>query len=226
LPSVFFVSAAFVTPGSLPVDNLLCRLVRTVGVAAVERELTGAAARTTGVDGLLGVVAGLPYARRAQLGDELAERFEVDRAALRAESGLFLDRGELPRLADFRCEVGNHTHSHLFCRAIADQAAGEVELVEHRRLLEQWSGAPVRAFSYPYGRRRDATPLVEDLLARSGHEASFLVESRPNRRRPVGATWNRVSLQDRPVARLGVELELLPRLRAVKDLLPTAAAQR
>jgi peptidoglycan/xylan/chitin deacetylase (PgdA/CDA1 family) len=223
LPSVFFLSAAFVDHGSLPLDNLLCALVRAAGAEAVERELTGRAGRSSGVDGLLGVVAGLPYARRAQLADELAERFGVDRPRLRAESGLFLDPDELPRLAGFDCEVGNHTRSHLFCRAIADEADGEVELVEHKRQLEEWTRSPVRAFSYPYGRRRDATPLAERLLARSGHEAIFLVESRPNRRRPAGATWNRVSLRDRPVARLGVELELLPRLRAVRDLLPTTS---
>ena len=39
-------------------------------------------------------------------------------------------------------------------------------------------------------------------------------------------TWNRVSLQNRPLSRLGVELELLPRLRVVKDLLSPALARR
>ena len=226
LPSVFFVSAAFVTPGSLPLDNLLCWLVRTIGVETVEQAVTGRPARGRTLAALLGVIAELPYARRVRLADELAEAFGVDRARLRQESGLFLDYGELPRLADFACEVGNHTRSHLFCRAIVDEAAGEVELVQHKRQLEEWVGAPVRAFSYPYGHRRDATPLVERLLAASGHRATFLVESRPNTRHRAGATWNRVSLQDRPVSRLGVELELLPRLRAIKDLLPPASAHR
>lgn len=211
LPSVFFVSAAFVTPGSLPLDNLLCRIARTAGGAP---------------DVALRAVAELPYARRARLADELAERFEVDRPRLRQESGLFLEPADLPRLTEFGCEVGNHTRSHLFCRAIVDEAAGEVELVQHKRQLEEWVEARVRAFSYPYGHRRDATPLVERLLAASGHEATFLVESRPNTRHRPGATWNRVSLQDRPVSRLGLELEVLPRLRAVKDLLAPASAHR
>ena len=42
-----------------------------------------------------------------------------------------------------------------------------------------------RAFSYPYGRRDDATPIVERALRESGHEALFLAESRPH----VAETW-------------------------------------
>lgn len=227
LPSVFFVSAAFVTSGSLPLDNLLCWLTGKVGPEALEEAITGRpppAGRT--LDLVLRAVAGLPYARRARFAADLAERFEVDCARLRRESRLFLEVGDLRRLADVGCEVGNHTRSHLFCRAIVDEAAGEIELVEHKRRLEEWVGAPVRAFSYPYGHRRDATPFVERLLAASGHLATFLVESRPNTWHRPGATWNRVSLQDRPVARLGLELEVLPRLRAVKDLLAPASAHR
>jgi hypothetical protein len=222
LPSVFFVSAAFLNPGSLPLDNLLCLLARRIGVDSVGRAINCPAAS---LNDLFGVVAGLQYARRTALTGELAERFQIDCARLREESGLFLDRSELPRLADLGCEVGNHTRSHLFCRAITDEAAGSIELVEHKQQLEQWSGAPVRAFSYPYGRRIDATPYVERLLRESGHEATFLVESRPNPRRGA-RTWNRVSLQDRPVSRLGLELELLPRLRAVKDLVRPVAVRR
>ena len=178
------------------------------------------------LNSLISIVAELPYARRARLADELAERFEVDRVQLRRKSGLCLDPDELPHLADFACEVGNHTRSHLFCRAIVDEAAGDVELVQHKRQLEEWVGAPVRAFAYPYGGRSDATPFVERLLAASGHQATFLVESRPNRRHRPGAPWNRVSLRDRPVSRLNLELEVFPRLRAAKDLLPSALTRR
>ena len=226
LPSVFFISAAFVTPGSLPLDNVLCWLARNVGVGAVEQAIAGRRTDAPTLDALFRDVAELPYARRVRLVDELAAQFEIDCAQLRAESGLFLDHSELPRLADFACEVGNHTRSHLFCRAITDETVGRFELVQHRQQLEEWTGAPVRAFSYPYGRRLDATPFAQRLLAESGHRATFLVESRPNTRRRPGGTWNRVSLQNRPLSRLGVELELLPRLRVVKDLLSPALARR
>ena len=119
LPSVFFVSAAFVTPGSLPLDNLLCLLSHRVGPAELETALTGRPAEKQSLGELLDVVGGMAYERRVRLADELAARFDVDRARVRDESGLFLDAAELPRLSEFEIEVANHTRSHLHCRAIA-----------------------------------------------------------------------------------------------------------
>ena len=219
LPSVFFISAAFVTPGTLPLDNLMCWIAHTAGVEALEEAVTGSQATGQTVERVIGRVADLAYGRRAALGEELADRFGVDCSRLRTESGLFLDHSELPSLADFACEVGNHTRSHLFCRAVVDDATADHELVQHKRLLEEWAGVPVRAFSYPYGNRADATPFVEHALAASGHEATFVVESRPNRRHRIGKAWNRISLDDQPLSSLGLQLEVLPRLRAVKDSL-------
>jgi peptidoglycan/xylan/chitin deacetylase (PgdA/CDA1 family) len=219
LPSVFFLSAAFILPGSLPLDNLLCWLSHRVTPAELESEVTGRPARRPSFAGLMASLAGLPYERRARLGDDLAERFGVDRARLRADSGLFLGRDELPRLSDFEVEAGNHTRSHLHCRAIVDDATGQLELVEHRRQLAEWTGAAIRSFSYPYGSGQDATPLVERMLVASGHQATFLVESLPNPPHRPGAPWHRVSLRDKPLSRLSLELETLPRLRAVRNRL-------
>jgi len=223
LPSVFFVSAAFVAPGSLPLNNLLSHLASSVGIPRLEEAVTGSptAGRTLGQ--IVSLIAELPYSRMTSLADELADRFEVDRAGLRAASALFAEPTDLPQLAELRCAVGNHTRSHLFCRAIVDDEAAEAELVAHRRLLEEWSGTSVRAFSYPYGSRPDATPFVQRKLAESGHEATFLVESRPNRRHRPGDAWNRISLRDRPTSQLGLELEVLPWLRAAKDRLSSGS---
>lgn len=222
LPSVFFVSAAFVEPGSLPLDNLLCHLRAKVGQDRLATAVTGAADGARTLPELFAFIADLPYERRMRLGDELAERFEVDRHRVREESGLFLDASELAGLAERGCEIGNHTRSHLACRAITDASAADEQLVSHRALLEEWAGTPVRSFSYPYGCREDATPLVERLLHESGHQTSFLVESRPNGHRPAGQPWNRVSLDARPLWRLNAELELMPRLRSVRDRLQPA----
>ena len=226
LPSVFFVSSAYVEPESLPLDNLLCRLCSTVGVTAVETAISGRSGAARTLADLLVIVAALPYRRVLGLGDELADRFGVDRARLRAESGIFLDRSELAGLADRNCEVGNHTRSHLFCRAIVDQAAAREQLLDHRLQLERWAGAPVRSFSYPYGSRRDATPFVARTLRESGHEASFLVEARRNVPEHAGPTWNRVSLDGRPLWRLDAELEVLPLLRSARDRLHSTPARR
>lgn len=218
LPSVFFVSAAHVTPGSLPLDNLLSWLSHRVAPEELHEAVSGVREASSSFAAVMAQVAALDYGRRSRLGDELAERFAVDREALRRESGLFLDSSDLRRLPALGIEAGNHTRSHVHCRCLRDEDAVELELVAYRRQLEEWTGTAVRSFSYPYGNRRDATPLVESALAESGHEARFLVESRPNRR-AGRSLLNRVSLGDTSTSRLPVELEVLPRLRALKDRL-------
>ena len=183
---MFFVAGAFLEQQSLPLDNLLCWLEPRIGLEALERAISGRAPRCPSLGELIDSVANFEFGRRTRLSGELVERYSVDQDRIRADSRLFLERDDLSRFADFGCEVANHTRSHLFCRSIATEAQGAYELVEHRAHLEEWTGRPVRAFSYPYGSRRDATPLVERLLAQSGHEASFLVESRPNSARHPG----------------------------------------
>jgi peptidoglycan/xylan/chitin deacetylase (PgdA/CDA1 family) len=147
----------------------------------------------------------------------VAERFHLDQRALRAESGMFLDPEDLGGLAAYGCEVGNHGRTHLFCRSIPDEAAARTELAEHARRLESLTGRPVRAFSFPYGRHDDATPMVERVLRESGHEAVFLAESRPHITQRPGRLWNRVTLDGCPAWRVFPELEVNPMLRAGRD---------
>jgi peptidoglycan/xylan/chitin deacetylase (PgdA/CDA1 family) len=217
VPSVFFVAGAFLDQDSLPLDNLLCWLEPRVGLQALERAISGGAPRCRSLGELIDSVAEFEFGRRMRLSGELVERYCVDQGRIRAASGLFLERDDLARLADFGCEVANHTRSHMFCRTIATEAQGAVELVDHRAQLQEWTGRPVRAFSYPYGSRVDATPLVQQILTESGHEASFLVESRPNYAPHPNRPWNRVSLHAYPVSQLTTQLEVLPPLRAIRD---------
>jgi peptidoglycan/xylan/chitin deacetylase (PgdA/CDA1 family) len=222
VPSVFFVTGACLERGSLPLDNLISHLCASVGIdrlgAALDADWRGPGTFSQ----LLDLVAAMPYDRRRRVGDELAERFELDQASLRAQSGMFLDPDDLVGLAAYGCEVANHTRSHVFCRSIVDEASAHDQLVEHARRLESLTGRPVRAFSYPYGYRHDATPIVERVLRRSGHEASFLAESRPHLRGTYGRLWNRVALDGCPTWRIGAELELMPAVRARRDRLRNA----
>lgn len=219
LPSVFFVSAAFVDPTSIPLDNLLCWLAARAGVGDVAANVLGCEAVSCTIEELVALTTRLPYWRRTRLGRELTEHYSADASRIRSESKLFLEPGELPRLAEFGCAVGNHTRSHVACHTIPNDEVAAVELIEHQRDLEHWTGSRVKAFSYPYGSRRDATPLIERVLAESSHQASFLVESRPNRANQPRRPWNRVSLHHQSTARLTAELELLPQLRALRDVL-------
>ena len=55
--------------------------------------------------------------------------------------------------------------------------------------IKELTGAPVRAFSVPFGSAMDLPPSLADYLAATGHETVFLVESLINktgaRRRPI-----------------------------------------
>jgi hypothetical protein len=220
---VLFVTGACLERNSLPLDNLLSLLWSRVGVARVAAAIDPRGVGVSSFLGILELVAALPYARRLRLTAELADRFRVDQAAERAASGLFLERGDLGRLATFGCELGNHTRSHVFCRALVNDESAEYELVEHARELAALAGAPIRAFSYPYGYRRDATPLTERVLRASGHHAVFLAESRPHVGGSHGRLLNRIGMDGCSTRRIGHELELLPRLRGARDRLRTAA---
>ena len=222
LPSVFFVTGECLERDSLPLDNLLSHLSASVGFDRVRATLDPDARATGTFAQLLDLVAAMPYSRRLAVGKELADRFDLDQATLRDRSGMFLDSGDLAKLSAYGCEVASHGRTHLFCRSILDEESAHEQLVEHALLLESLTGHPVRAFSYPYGRREDAKPMIERVLRESGHQASFLAESRPHLAGSRGRLWNRVALDGCPAWRIGPELELMPALRVGRDRLREA----
>ena len=217
LPSVFFVT------GRVPAARLTATRQPSLAVVRYRRHrsrgsgLNPNGRRTGTFPQLLDLVAAMPYERRLAVGSELADHFDLDEARLRAESRMFLDPEDLAGLAAYGCEVANHTRTHVFCRSIVDETSAHTELVEHARRLESLTGRAVRAFSYPYGRRDDATPMVERVLRESGHEAIFLAESRPHLTGTLGRLWNRVTLDGCPAWRVVLDLEVKPALRAGRD---------
>jgi hypothetical protein len=63
--------------------------------------------------------------------------------------------------------------------------------------------------------------MVERMLRESGHEASFLAESRLHLNGNSGRIWNRVRLDGYASWRIGPELELMPALRGGRAWLRT-----
>ena len=85
--------------------------------------------------------------------------------------------------------------------------------------LEAVSGKEVRSFSLPYG---SATDLTKDLLRNlqlSGHEAMFLSEGVANQRGTDRFRFDRVSIQADKDDTLFFEIEVLPRLRLIRNRL-------
>ncbi len=221
MPSVFFITAGCPGSGRLVLDNLLCYLANTVGLEKLETAITGLPAVCTTLAQLISqIVAGFTYVERMVLSESLTTAFRVDHAALLGEHRPYLDPDDFPKLAGVGMEVANHTLSHVHCRCLNDPET-MIELTGPKMLLERYTGAPVRAFSYPYGSRVDATPIAHGIILKS-HKLTFLVQAATNpRNRPV-RTLYRVGLAGQETRRLFVELEILPRLRSIKNLLSPA----
>ena len=95
--------------------------------------------------------------------------------------------------------------------------AGEID--RNKAVLEAASGSKVRSFSVPYGSSADLTGDLVAHLHRSGYEAVFLAESRANPLRPDRFRLNRVSIRTGGDGALFSEIEILPRLRSMRNLL-------
>lgn len=218
LSSVLFAATSLVGEDhALSLDNLLCRLSHDVPIAKLATAITpDAPPAETLAEIITRLVPQLTYADRLALPDRLAEQFGLDLMAEAQEAALYLQPADIADLPCRGMEIGNHTRHHLHCRCLDDPGIAE-QIRDPQRQLKQWTGRPVRAFSYPYGSHVDATPRVQRALRESGHDAIFLVEARKNPRGHDGPTWCRVSFQDQPASVIRRRLEWLPQLRRLKD---------
>jgi peptidoglycan/xylan/chitin deacetylase (PgdA/CDA1 family) len=221
VPALFFVNAAFLGNRDLSMDNFLAYVANTFGLTeinAVAREFNGPQQ---------------PILRsRKQVTSEFiptlsAERLQAFKRQLAAAVGadieqlanavrLYLSLEQLRGLASSGFEIGNHTFSHVHCRILAG-ADFRNEIENNKSVLESILGREVRAFSLPYGSVADFTPSLEEHLKSSGHKAAFLVESRTNTHATNPYHLNRVSVHSASDAALFGEIEVLPRLRAIRD---------
>jgi peptidoglycan/xylan/chitin deacetylase (PgdA/CDA1 family) len=217
LPSVFFLTAGALFGDGFLLDNLLCYLGHQRGLPAVA-EAAGVPAGATLRELLVECIPALPPVARKQLAVRLVEAFDLDLQALRDEASIYLDLRDVAKLVDSKMEIGCHTETHTACRGLGREMLLH-ELHGSRRALEQASGRRVRAFSFPFGSRIDASPDVLALAREIGYEALFLVESRMNPPDHRGPAWFRVSTGNVPTKKLFRRLEILPRLRSWADFL-------
>jgi hypothetical protein len=98
------------------------------------------------------------------------------------------------------------------------------EIMLNKTELEKMTGKPVRAFSVPYGNSEDLTEELQNQLHRSGHQATFLVESSCNTPDADLQRLKRVSVHAKSEADLFAEIEVLPRLRSIRDAIASRKA--
>ena len=228
VPAVFFVNAAFLDNLWLAPDNLACFVANEMGMAPIQqaaRAVRGGAAPILGsMDSVFSALFPmLSLTERNVFLDALAHAARVDPARLAAEARLYLTREQLAAMALEGWEVGNHTRSHVHCRCLTPEQVSH-EVGRNKSELESLTGRTVRSFSLPYGSSADFTPELERHLRESACEAVFFSESVANGRRADHFHLDRVSTRAAGDDEFFLEMEVMPRLRAMRNVFFRPAA--
>ncbi len=227
VPAVFFINAAFLDNERLAPDNLVCYVVHVHGLSlvntAIRQVLGDRAAEVNSLAEIFDVLfPSLSLLSRQDFLETLLKLADIDERSMAREASLYLTTEQLRGLQSYNFEIGNHTYTHMHCRSLTpEDVVTEIDL--NKSELEAKSGTKVRSFSVPYGSSKD---LSEDLighLRRTGHETVFLSESVANSPSPNRFRLDRIGSQAKGDGALFVEIELMPRLRAVRNQLFPAA---
>jgi len=223
VPAVSFVNAACLDNRQLALDNLVCYVANVLGMGTINT----AARVVSGIEDLelrsltevfTRFLPTISLAAREVFRDTLVRLAGIREGDLAGEAGLYMNSQQLRELEGFDFEIGNHTYTHVNCRCLFGEDFGR-EVYRNKIVLEAISGRKVRSFSVPYGASADLTTDVVTNLESSGHEAVFLVESLANRQQGDRMPFFRVSINTASDATLFSEIEVLPRLRAIRNRL-------
>lgn len=221
VPAVFFVNAAFLDNQRLAPDNLVCYVANLMGMEAIRKaarevprhdlpELNSLS------DVFMRLFPQVSLRERNVFLDSLRHIAGIDDFAVAQEAGLYLSGKQLGELASRGFEIGNHTLTHVHCRSLSrEDIRSQVE--QNKLELEAISGTKIRSFSQPYGSSQDVSRELIEELQRTGHEAVFLSESVANRRGADPFHFDRVSVRADGDDTLFFEIEVLPRLRSVRN---------
>ena len=231
VPAVFFVNAAFLDNQRLAPDNLVCYIANVLGMETINAAIRAVPGKETlEVHSLTEVFAdffpAISLAEKESFLDALRKLSGISESRLAKDANLYLTRKQLCDFSSFDFEIGNHTYTHTHCRSFSQQEfVSEVD--RNTEELEALSGEKVRSFSLPYGSSKDLTPELAKHLERSGYQAVFLSESVANPLRPDLFQLDRISTCAESDDTLFFEIEVLPRLRGIRNrFLHTSAPGR
>ena len=221
VPAVFFVNGECLDNRRLALDNLVCYVANVCGMGTINAAAQ-AACGTHDIDlGSLAQVFShflptISLHAREVFRSSLVELARISEGDLAAEAGLYLSSQQLRDLAAFNFEIGDHTYTHTSCRSLSvEEVADEID--RNKAMLEAVSGRKVRSFSVPYGSSADLTTNLVAHLHRSGYEAVFLAEGCANSLRAHRSRLDRVSIKASSDSALFSEIEVLPRLRTLRN---------
>jgi peptidoglycan/xylan/chitin deacetylase (PgdA/CDA1 family) len=219
VPAVFFVNGACLDNRHLMLENLVCYVTNVCGLDTVNaaiRLVNGHCQVRSLVQVFSDFLPETSLSGREAFRSALIELARVSEGELAAEAGLYLSGQQLRDLANFSFEIGNHTYTHANCRTLSvGDFVGEID--RNKTALEAISGTKIRSFSVPYGSSVDLTPDLASHLQRSGYQAVFLAEGRANLSTSRESYLDRVSLKASTEAAFFSEIEILPRLRTIRN---------
>jgi peptidoglycan/xylan/chitin deacetylase (PgdA/CDA1 family) len=223
VPAAFFLNAAFIDNQRLAPDNLVCYVANQFGLGTVNEAVHTVKGYDFPELKSLGEVfsrffPAVSLTQRKAFLDALLQLTGIDEVQLAREAGLYLTRKELRELASSDCEIGNHTYTHVRCRTLTAETLAQ-EIDKNKVELETLTATKVRSFSVPYGSSADLTSDLAAHLQRSGHQAVFLSESVANPRGSNLFLLDRVSTRAGSGDTLFFEIEIMPRLRAIRNRL-------
>lgn len=216
LPAVFFVNPRPILEPFVPWHDALALACEKLGLGKVAGAATPDEAAAS-FDDLTDRLMRMSPSELAGANQRVLSQLGCTEAELHRASQLFLSVDDVRRLADSEIEIANHTKSHVRCGALSP-AELHGEIVDAKEMLEGLSGKAVRAFAFPWGHERDATPAALSAIRRSGHEATFLMHARRNARRPAPDIWYRALVTNEMGLRLRASLNVLPVLRSWRAL--------
>jgi peptidoglycan/xylan/chitin deacetylase (PgdA/CDA1 family) len=222
-PAVFFVNGECLDNQRLALDNIVCYVANEYGLAIINTAACVASGtRDIELHSMTEVFArflpSISLSTREVFRSALLQLAGINDGELAQKAQLYLSSRQLHDLATFNIEIGNHTFSHANCRSLSTEEFAD-EIDRNKAVLEAASGRNVRSFSVPYGSSVDLTGELVAHLHQSGYEAVFLAESRANAACPDPLRLNRVSIRTGDDGALFSEIEVLPRLRTIRNLL-------
>jgi peptidoglycan/xylan/chitin deacetylase (PgdA/CDA1 family) len=93
---------------------------------------------------------------------------------LRSQKLEFIGLDQLRELAQHALlEIGSHTRTHPDLAQIRDRNTMREEIAGDRARLEDWLGASVRWFAYPFGTPANVSPMARSVVEEAGLSAAF-----------------------------------------------------
>jgi peptidoglycan/xylan/chitin deacetylase (PgdA/CDA1 family) len=221
VPAVFFVNAECLDNARLALDNLVAYVANTRGLRVISD-----AARATG--GYAGTgfcsmaevfnqyLPAISLGGREDFRKIIIELAGIEERPLAEQAQLYLTSRQLRDLSKYDFEIGNHTYSHAHGKALSEEDLSQ-EIDLNKTVLESKSAKRIRSFSIPYGCAADLTEMIGARLRLTGHEVAFLAGGVANSARAGQSAFDRVSVHGSRDALFFSEIEVLPRLRRLRD---------